>query len=378
MTAAIDYEEEEVIEEQKQVKEDPVYLCFSLLPTQDSPASTLWYEMKPNCRNSYRSRYDEAPLDPVAKMPCNNTLCFGSVSLNSKLYVIGGEVEDTNNPSVSISLKDVYIFDRKSPESGWTKGPSMRSGKSFPKVIALDSKIYVIGCSSSHGCIEDAPKPYAEVYDPTLNSWEDLPEPPVDVHKNGWIDGYAVIENGSKILVSMYNGGAFTYDVKGKLWGQFSSKTLMERGGWFGRGAVIDHVMYSYYQGMVYGYDLSMNQWLEDPVLYLEEKVANIVVPDPPYHGCNSPCCRPPDEPKYLYPGAIPSGFVVNIGEEKLCMVWSSYRNRADRRDVHCLVFTPTVYYSAEQKIVATASIDYGITEKFIVEGQLFDDCFVP
>ncbi|KAF5186561.1 F-box/kelch-repeat protein SKIP6 [Thalictrum thalictroides] len=324
--------------------------------------------------------YEPPYLEPIAKIQCNNSLCFGCVSLDSKIYLIGGEVEDTNNPGVSIPSKDVYIFDMKSGSTEWKKGPSMRSGKSLPKVVALDGRIYAIGCTPSHGYIEDAPKPWAEVYNPITNSWTDLPEPPIEILKDGWIDGHAVINNGNKILVSMYNGGGFTYDVKGMVWEKVALKPLLERGSWYGRGAVVDDVMYSYYHGKVYGYDLSMNKWLESPVLHLENIVAAAVTPDPLTPGYASPCFNAPKVTNTLHPDAVPSGFVVNIGKKKLGLLWCSYSSGAGQRKVYCITFTPSKYCNAEGKIVVTGAADYmdyyRQYTQFIVEGQLFDDCF--
>ncbi|KAL5702077.1 hypothetical protein ACHQM5_027338 [Ranunculus cassubicifolius] len=375
----MDMEEEEV---QKDVIENKVeegaisYICLSVLPTSNTPSSTYFYALNPNTEyNEYN--YKVETLKPVAQFPSNECIGFGTVSLNSKLYIIGGEIVDPNNPNENLPVKDVYVFDTDSPSTGWVKAASMKSGKSFPKIVPLDGKIYVIGCSATHGYIEDAPKPWGEVYDPVKNSWSDLPKPPVEVLQDGWIDGYAVLEKEEKILISMHDGGSFVYSVKNKSWTKVESPGLSKKGAWSGRAAVVGDVMYSYYHGKVYGYDLSLDKWLEGPVMYLEDLVADVLLPDPPTSGYDSPSDYvPPKELKYLPPDAIPSGFVVNVGMGNLCLVWSSQCNEEGHRLVYCLMFKPTKFTREDgNSSLVTARVVVPIPN-FKVGGELFDDCF--
>jgi hypothetical protein len=76
---------------------------------------------------------------------------------------------------------------------GWIRAPSMNTHRSDPHKLVLGSKLYLLG--SDRRDLEI----YAEVFDPVINKWVVLPEPPYEM---SYFIISAALENPNRILVA--------------------------------------------------------------------------------------------------------------------------------------------------------------------------------
>lgn len=84
------------------------------------------------------------------------------VSLNGKIYVLGGEGDEESNGV------EVYVLDLAGQRE-WGRCADMQQSRKKMGCGVLDGKIYVCG-----GIYHDSPVLEAEVYDPTENSWSSI------------------------------------------------------------------------------------------------------------------------------------------------------------------------------------------------------------
>ncbi|EXC19716.1 F-box/kelch-repeat protein SKIP6 [Morus notabilis] len=108
---------------------------------------------------------------PVPRIPRDSEIRFSACAVvGPKIYVIGGRVirtiEDPQGRRYGPS-SDVWILDCRSHT--WERGPSMRSPRALASAAVVDGKIYVVGGTQT--------ALWAEVLDPTVGRWEDIPGP---------------------------------------------------------------------------------------------------------------------------------------------------------------------------------------------------------
>nr|POE83104.1 putative f-box/kelch-repeat protein [Quercus suber] len=116
--------------------------------------------------------------------------------LNNHLYSAGGylkiptsELEDVIGPEDYCPLNDIYMpsrfvwtLDLTCPDLGWKQlDEPMKNRRKDPQTIVVDGKLYVFGGLYGYEPIlEDrsSGRGWMEVYDPILETWESLPNPP--------------------------------------------------------------------------------------------------------------------------------------------------------------------------------------------------------
>ena len=116
--------------------------------------------------------------------------------MGSKLYCVGGALHELNKSKKKKSdySRLVRVFDFNFPHNGWNKNLSlMISRREMPGLAVLDGKLYVFG--GTGWCNKKSP--WAEVYDPSLDKWEALPQPPPYI-----ID---TIEDTPSFVVALHN-----------------------------------------------------------------------------------------------------------------------------------------------------------------------------
>ncbi|KAF5196682.1 hypothetical protein FRX31_013730 [Thalictrum thalictroides] len=178
-----------------------------------------------------------------------------------------------------------------------------------PAAAATHGKIFIFG---SNKC-QTLPKPWAEVFDPNLNLFSPLPEPPLYVTQAyGCID-ITVVANGDTILLCMNNNALFSFDVITKSWGQLSTSSLLTRG-WSFRSASLDDAHFTYSVGCVHVCNLLGQKWFTEPILDLAT-MSDI----PPFY--------------------LIHGYVVLVGNNTLCVVWHNELHWHPKRSVGCMNF---------------------------------------
>lgn len=146
----------------------------------------------------------------------------------------------------------VWVFDARF--NRWEEGAKMRIGREFAAAGVINGKIYVLG-----GCnVDNRTKSnnWAEVYDPTIGSWEGVPSP-VEIREK-IMHGSAVIDNK---MYAMADRGGVALDPEEMSWGCVSTEMDL---GWRGRATVVDDVLFCYdYLGKIKGFDVEEFAWRE-------------------------------------------------------------------------------------------------------------------
>nr|POF05641.1 hypothetical protein CFP56_28882 [Quercus suber] len=140
------------------------------------------------------------PLFPILQLKTGkyaDEMCC--VQLGSMLYFLGGENLDIDDPYIDEDVKkelavrdlfpkDVYCFERT----------VMNCGKASPLAFVADEKIYVIGSSRWDS---DENFAYFEMFDPKVDNWIILPNPPPLIRNVNtiWV-GHVVV--GRKALIT--------------------------------------------------------------------------------------------------------------------------------------------------------------------------------
>ncbi|KAF5184834.1 hypothetical protein FRX31_025579 [Thalictrum thalictroides] len=280
-------------------------------------------------------------LTPICTVPGSSRIGRGCASalLGSKLFMFGGCPEQR-----LIGCSDVFSVDSNN-QFGWQKENfCMLAQRCYPVAAVTHGKIFIFG---SNDC-KTLPKPWAEVFDPNLNLFSPLPEPPLYVTQAcGGID-ITVVANGDTILLRMRDC-LFSFDVITKSWGQLSTTSLSTRGYWSLRSATLDDVLFTYSAGRVRAYDLIKEKWFRKPVLDLAA-MSDI----PPIY--------------------IIHGYVVRIGTKTLCVVWYDEHNWHTKRSVGCVNFHVVKKSNSKGKSFLRAQV-HSRSDYLIPTGYSFDDC---
>ncbi|KAF9586874.1 hypothetical protein IFM89_039899 [Coptis chinensis] len=315
-------------------QEKSLYISFF------AEAGVVWYVINPG---EFTNNKEITTLDPtftIAYSVVGEGSC--SVALGSTIYMMFcDEMEGSTN---------VVTFETRKRSGGddpfiCRKLNSHTLGeRTKPTLVSTHGKMYVFGSSVS------SPKPWAEVFDPDLNLWSPLPDPPKKVCESSY--GYcciSVVVVGDKIYVCMYSVmSVFSFDVKTKVWEQVTTP-LSDAFHWSFGGTVLDDILFMYSLGSVMAYDLTNEIWFEKPVKGL---------------GIKSTSELPLRELRY--------GHIVAIGNKTLCVVWED--NVDSRACVHCVKFRIERAVNSKRQSFLRADVQ-GRSTYHITAGCLFSDC---
>ncbi|OMO65790.1 Kelch repeat type 2 [Corchorus capsularis] len=125
----------------------------------------------------YILNVEEGTISPTLRRMLPEALyCSAAVACSNQIYVLGAACKlDTTCPDKVYDIQShssVFYFDGNNPEKGWSDVPRMQLGRPFHSAVALGSKIYVFGGSST------SPE-YLDIND-LKSSWKLLPEPPLE------------------------------------------------------------------------------------------------------------------------------------------------------------------------------------------------------
>jgi subtilisin family serine protease len=139
--------------------------------------------------------YDPASNSWSTAAPMPVALAYASaVSIDSKLYVIGGEQDD------GTYVRSLYIYDPGS--DSWSEGAPMSQPRAYAGAAAIGDKIYVAGGFAGSSTVHNS----LEIYDPATDSWTDGPNLP-----RPWAPfGDAALSNR---YFAIYSGGTISYSA---------------------------------------------------------------------------------------------------------------------------------------------------------------------
>jgi N-acetylneuraminic acid mutarotase len=132
------------------------------------------------------SRTDTWEEGPPVPMPLHHAT---AVSVDGKVYLLGGEFEGAGTNRPSVFLDTVFVLDPR--EGTWMPRAPMPTGRSGGAAVVLDGKIYVVGGRPPAG-------PEFEMYDPATDTWTVLPSMPTARNHvgAGVIDGRIYVVGG--------------------------------------------------------------------------------------------------------------------------------------------------------------------------------------
>lgn len=129
------------------------------------------------------------------------------------LYCVGGALHKLKSKKKKSDYSRlVRVFDFNLPHNGWNKKLSvMISGREVPGLAVLDGKLYVFG--GTGWCNKKSP--WAEVYNPSIDKWEALPQLPPNIMD--------AIEDKPSFVVALHNLkkivlDEYLYDVNTSSW----------------------------------------------------------------------------------------------------------------------------------------------------------------
>lgn len=220
-------------------RESCVYVCIQ---SRTHPRDRRWFSLWTNPNDCkplfYWTTRDKCTGNFLLSVPSSYfprlPICYETVG--SETYEIGGQ----NKPYSS----DVWVYNKLIGER--RKAPSMMVARKNPLTCSLDGKLYVMG-----GCEGDDESTYwAEVFDPTTQTWEPLPDPGVELRFS--LIKKLQTEPGKVLLKS--NNNNFYYLIKECRW-----EVCHED---FGESiCMIDEVWYSYKQGKCWWFDTKCLKW---------------------------------------------------------------------------------------------------------------------
>ncbi|XP_059454585.1 uncharacterized protein LOC132184828 [Corylus avellana] len=239
---------------------------------------------------------------------------YSFATLGSDLYCVGGHrcyrsVAEYDSDSPLPFVRSVYKLDITHPDNNWVPVPKMICPRLQPHNFVIGNKLFVwdghyccfppvrlednafddevfndpiINYSSSDDELFDGfvmdytfptAIPDAEVFDPILNEWEVLPDPPGRMPYDGFI--IAALENPDRILVASSCFPAdsdhrwadfYTYDVGDGCWRELERhQRKLHRHcplGWCGKPLTVANTLYWLrHNARLLAYDLELDVW---------------------------------------------------------------------------------------------------------------------
>ncbi|KAA8518362.1 hypothetical protein F0562_015755 [Nyssa sinensis] len=217
------------------------------------------------------------------------------------------------------SSPDVFYLDTRCPDAGWKKGPSMSEGKIHPYAAVINGKLYVMGIN------------------------------------NGLWGEFVVHTRCSRYL--------YLYDVEVEIWSLFDDDWGLRGHHFVAPCAVVDDIICCFSRSL-HGYDLVRRRRFSEPVKGLEGRG---VLPKPSLvenvYG---------SLPEIIYP----KGFLVHLGNGKLCLVWSVECDQIYSIEIRCTKFRISKQNDGEEEHRLQAIIETFVADTIHNAGDV-EDCLV-
>jgi hypothetical protein len=127
-----------------------------------------------------------------------------ATAIGSHLYDVGGIKDPTNLSHLDYcESRELWTLDLNRLSDGWKSGPPMTFHGRFTPPMVLDDKLYVLGggfYSSFYDTFPSGGNGWIEVFDPSLQTWESLPNPPFNMLRSHHVMA-ALLKSKKQILV---------------------------------------------------------------------------------------------------------------------------------------------------------------------------------
>lgn len=229
--------------------------CFIDASRYRSDYKSEWYVIKvpdPDCRplrrrssSSSSSRVKKKKKEKVRTMISTKLLspisvtksdpmsvCKNHLAIGSSLYCFGGLILDSDRDAHEKVWRLDIDLDSPWSSGDWNSVPLMKFYKRWePRTLVLHKKLYVLGGFYSQKSRGTFPIPaeagWMEEFDPSLQEWKALPNPPFGIYS---VPAIAVpLPAKKQILVAYYSDlknyylELYIYDVMSRSWTKFGS-----------------------------------------------------------------------------------------------------------------------------------------------------------
>ena len=150
--------------------------------------------------------------------------CFAAVAVAGKIYAIGGTNGDADIPCGAVEAYDPSI------SGAWTRLASLPVALSHHTATVVGGKIYVLGCSEyseddSDDDSDDEIDGCAHVYDPAVDSWQQLAAMPTArwSHSAAVLHGKIFVTGGLLSSTAEYTDALEVYDPAADTWTKLAS-----------------------------------------------------------------------------------------------------------------------------------------------------------
>ena len=200
-----------------------------------SSSSSSSSRVKKKKKEKVRTMISTKLLSPISVTESDPiSLCKNHLAIGSSLYCFGGLILDSDRDAhekvwrLDLGLDSLW----PRPSGDWNSVPLMKFYKRWePRTLVLHNKLYVLGGFYSQKSRGTFPIPaeagWMEEFDPSLQEWKALPNPPFGIYS---VPAIAVPLHAKKqILVAYYSDlkhyylEFYIYDVMSRSWTTFAS-----------------------------------------------------------------------------------------------------------------------------------------------------------
>lgn len=206
-----------------------------------SSSSSSSSRVKKKKKEKVRTMISTKLLSPISVTESDPlSLCKNHLAIGSSLYCFGGLILDSEKNThekvwrldLDLESPRLRLRPRPSPSGDWNSVPLMKFYKRWePRTLVLHNKLYVLGGFYSQKSKGTFPIPaeagWMEEFDPSLQEWKALPNPPFGIYS---VPAIAVPLHAKKqILVAYYSDlkhhflEFYNYDVMSRSWTIFGS-----------------------------------------------------------------------------------------------------------------------------------------------------------
>uniref|UniRef100_A0A2N9H4T1 Uncharacterized protein n=1 Tax=Fagus sylvatica TaxID=28930 RepID=A0A2N9H4T1_FAGSY len=192
------------------MSESGIAIAFCGINTLQPDSGMEWYIIKvpdPECDSYPFAKGKKEEVSTKNLLPFNIAKFYSygnTTAIGSHLYDIGGVKDPTHlSPLDYYESRELWTLDLNRLSDGWKSGPPMTFHGRFTPPMVLDDKLYVLGGGFYFTFYDEFPSGgngWIEVFDPSLQTWESLPNPPFNMLRSRHVMA-ALLKSKKQILV---------------------------------------------------------------------------------------------------------------------------------------------------------------------------------
>jgi hypothetical protein len=192
------------------MSESGIAIAFCGINTLQPDSGMEWYIIKvpdPECDSYPFAKGKKEEVSTKNLLPFNIAKFYSygnTTAIGSHLYDIGGVKDRTHLSQLDYhESRELWTLDLNRLSDGWKSGPPMTFHGRFTHPMVLDDKLYVLGGGFYFTFYDKFPSGgngWIEVFDPSLQTWESLPNPPFNMLRSRHVMA-ALLKSKKQILV---------------------------------------------------------------------------------------------------------------------------------------------------------------------------------